>query len=111
MAFPRTGGQFSPTASLVAQMVEPACSVRVPGSIPQSGRSPGEGSGTPPQYSYLKNPMNRGTWKATVHGVALSHKRRSHRHFQFPPTEAHLQGQRKLGGAEIYSGDIKNSQQ
>ena len=33
------------------------------------GRSPGEGNGNPFQYSYLKNPMNRGAWWATVHGV------------------------------------------
>ena len=42
------------------------------GSIPGSGRSPGEGNGDPFQYSYLQNPMDRGAWKATVHGVAKS---------------------------------------
>ena len=40
------------------------------GSIPGLGRSPGEGSGNPFQYSCLENPMNRGAWQATVHGVA-----------------------------------------
>ena len=40
-----------------------------PGSTPTSGRSPGEGNGNPLQYSYLENPMDRGTWRATVHGV------------------------------------------
>ena len=40
-----------------------------PGSIPGSGRSPGEGNGTPLQYSCLENPMDRGAWWATVHGV------------------------------------------
>ena len=40
------------------------------GSIPGSGRSPGEGHGNPLQYSCLKNPMDRGDWLATVHGVA-----------------------------------------
>ena len=40
------------------------------GSIPGLGRSPGEGNGNPPQYSYLGNPMDRGAWWATVHGVA-----------------------------------------
>ena len=39
------------------------------GSIPGSGRSPGGGNGNPLQYSCLKNPMDRGTWQATVHGV------------------------------------------
>ena len=40
------------------------------GSIPWSGRSPGEGNGNPLQYSCLKNPMDRGAWQAIVHGVA-----------------------------------------
>jgi len=35
--------------------------VRDPGLIPESGRSPGEGHGNPLQYSYLENPMDRGT--------------------------------------------------
>ena len=42
------------------------------GSVPGSGRSPGEGNGNPLQYSYLENPMDGGTWQATVHGVAKS---------------------------------------
>ena len=41
--------------------------------IPVSGRSPSEGNGYPLQYSYLKNPMDRGAWWATVHGVTKSH--------------------------------------
>ena len=40
------------------------------GSIPGSGRFPGEGNGNPLQYSRLENPMDRGAWWATVHGVA-----------------------------------------
>ena len=39
-------------------------------SIPGSGRFPGEGNGNTLQYSCLGNPMNRGTWRATVHTVA-----------------------------------------
>ena len=39
------------------------------GSIPGSGRSPGEGNGNLLQYSCLENPMDRGAWRATVHGV------------------------------------------
>ena len=39
------------------------------GSIPGLGRSPGEGSGNPLQYSCLENPMDREAWQATVHGV------------------------------------------
>ena len=42
------------------------------GSIPESGRSPGVGNGSPLQYSCLKNPMDRGAWRATVHGVTKS---------------------------------------
>ena len=43
-----------------------------PGLIPGSGRSPGEGHGNPLQYSCLQNPMDRGPWWATVHGVTKS---------------------------------------
>ena len=42
------------------------------GSIPGLRRSRGEGHGNPLQYSCLKNPMDRGAWQATVHGVAKS---------------------------------------
>ena len=42
------------------------------GSIPGSGRSLGEGNGNPFQYSCLENPMNTGTWWATVHTVTKS---------------------------------------
>ena len=42
------------------------------GSIPGSERSPGEGHGNPLQYSCLENPMDRGAWRATVHGVTKS---------------------------------------
>ena len=40
--------------------------------IPGSGRSPGGGSANPLQYSCLENPMDRGAWRATVHGVTKS---------------------------------------
>ena len=49
---------------------ESACSAGDPGSIPESGRSPGEGNGNPLQYSCLENPMDIGSWQATVHEVA-----------------------------------------
>jgi len=51
---------------------ESACSAGDPGSIPGSGRSPGEGNGNPLQYPYLENLMDRGAWWAAVHGVAKS---------------------------------------
>ena len=51
---------------------ESACKVGDPGSIPGSGRCPGGGHGSPLQYSCLENPMDRGAWQATVHGVTKS---------------------------------------
>ena len=49
---------------------EIACSAGDLGSIPGSGRSSGEGNGNPLQYPRLGNPMDRGAYWATVHGVA-----------------------------------------
>ena len=46
--------------------------IRDVGLIPVSGRPPGEGNGTPLQYSCLENPMDRGAWWAIVHGVIKS---------------------------------------
>ena len=54
-----------------------ACNEGDPGSIPGLGRSPGEGNGNPLQYSCLENPMDRGPWEATVHGVTKSRTRLS----------------------------------
>ena len=52
---------------------ETACNAGEPGSIPGgSGRSPGEGNGNPLQDFCLENPMERGAWQATVHGVTKS---------------------------------------
>ena len=48
----------------------PPASAGAVGSIPGSGRSPGEENGNPLQYSCLHNPMDRRAWQATVHGVA-----------------------------------------
>ena len=47
-----------------------ACNAGDLGSVPESGRCPGEGNGNPLQYSCLENPMDRGAWWAIVHGVA-----------------------------------------
>ena len=47
---------------------ESACNAGDMGSIPESGRSPGKGNGNPLQYSFLRNPVDRGIWWATVHG-------------------------------------------
>ena len=48
-----------------------------PGLISEWGRSPGGRNGSPLQYSCLENPMNRGAWQNTVHGVAQSRTRLS----------------------------------
>ena len=53
------------------------------GSILGSGRSPGEGNSNPLQYSCLENPMDRGAWWATVHGVIKSRMRLSNFTFTF----------------------------
>ena len=57
---------------VVKNLLANAGDIRDTGSIPGLGRSPGEGSSHPLQYSCLENPMGRGAWWATVHGVAKS---------------------------------------
>ena len=59
---------------------ESTCSAGDRGSIPGSGRSPGEGEGSPLQYSRLENPMDRGAWRAAVHGVAKHQTRLGDQH-------------------------------
>ena len=51
---------------------ESACNAGDLGSIPGSGKSPGEGNGNPLHYSLLGNPMDRGAWQAIVHRVTKS---------------------------------------
>ena len=48
---------------------ETPCNAGNPSSIPGLGKSPQEGNGSPPQYSCLENPLDRGAWWAAVHGV------------------------------------------
>ena len=60
-----------PGDSVVKNLPAIVANTRVPGSIPGSGRSPGEGNGCF-QYSWLESSMDRGTWHATVHGVTKS---------------------------------------
>ena len=57
---------------MIRNMPANAGDVRGVGLIPGLGRSPGGGRGNPLQYSCLENPMDRGAWLATVHGVAKS---------------------------------------
>ena len=51
---------------------ESACNAGDSGLIPGLGRAPGEGNGNPLWYSRVGNPMDRGAWRAVVHGVAKS---------------------------------------
>ena len=60
-----------------------ACNAGDLGSIPGSGRSPGEGNGNLLQYFCLENPTDGGAWRATVHGVAKSRTRLSDFTFAF----------------------------
>ena len=75
---------------------ESVCNTGDLGLIPGSGRSPGEGNGSPLQYSCLENPMDRGACRATVHGVMRvghglvskpPHQRQRNRHSPLKPPE------------------------
>ena len=59
-------------------------------SMPGSGRSPGGGHGNLLQCSGLKNPVDRGAWRATVHGLAKSQTRLSNQHCRFAHVTAAL---------------------
>ena len=61
-------------ALVVKNLPANAGDIRDIGSIPGLGRSPGEGNGTPLQYSGPESPMDRGAWWVAVHSVAKSHK-------------------------------------
>ena len=60
-----------------------ACNAGDTGSVPGSERSPGEGNGNPLQYSCLENPMDRGAWRSSVHGVTKSQTQLSDFTFTF----------------------------
>ena len=73
---------FSPGGSVAK---EPFSNAGDTGLIPGLGRSPGEGNGNPLQYSCLGNPMDRGAWRATVHGSQeLDRTERLHYHQHHP---------------------------
>ena len=65
--------QGFPGGSVVKNLPANAGGTGDAGSIPRSGRSLRGGNGNPLQYSCLENPINRGAWHATVHGVTKSH--------------------------------------
>ena len=62
---------------------ESACNAEDPDTTLGLGRSTGEGNGKPTQYSCLENSMDRGAWRATVHGIAKSLTQLSDQHFHF----------------------------
>ena len=64
-----------PGGSVVKNLPANAGDARDKGLIPGSGRSPGEGTGNPLQYSCLENSVDRGAWQTTVHGAAKSQTR------------------------------------
>ena len=67
-----TFARASQMVLVVKNLPANAGDARDTGSILGLGRTPGEGHGSPLQYSCLKNPMERGAWRATIHGVAKS---------------------------------------
>ena len=73
------------------------------GSIPWSGRSPGEGNGNPLQHSCLENPMDGGAWQATVHGVTKSQTRLSDSHTHTHTHDCLIMVNFELIVFEIYS--------
>ena len=64
-------GEISTTSEMqmITTLMINACNAGDLGLIPGLGRSPAEGNGKPLQYSCMENPMDRGAWRATVHGV------------------------------------------
>ena len=66
---PYKGNFINMGFAVVSDSKESACNAEDPSSVPGLGRSPWEGNGNPLQYSCLGNPMDRGAWSATVHGV------------------------------------------
>ena len=80
MGYSPWGGHHRATKTLGASQVmlvvknQPANAggIKEMSSIPRLGRSPGAGHGNPLQYFCLENPMDRGAWWATVHGVTES---------------------------------------
>ena len=74
---------LAPSQFSIIQLRASAYKAEDLGSIPELGRSPGEGNGNPLQYSCLENPIDGGAWYATVHGVTKSRTRLSDLTFTF----------------------------
>ena len=86
---------------------ESACSAGDPSSIPGSGRFPGKKNDNSLQYSCLENPMDRGAWWATVHGVAKSQTCLSNNTFTLSDSLIRQEHMRKLWGVQRIA--IRNS--
>ena len=71
---------------------ESACNAGNLGSILGLGRSPGGGHGNALQYSCLENPMDRGAWQATIHGVAKSQTQGHNRETRLSTAHNHIKG-------------------
>ena len=65
---------------VVKNLPAKAGDIKDTGSIPRLGVHPGGGNSNSLQYSFLGNPMDRGAWQATVHGIAKSQTRLSDKH-------------------------------
>ena len=86
-----------------------ACNAGDLGSIPGLGRSPGEGNSNPLLYSCLENPMDRGAWRAAVHGVTKSRTRLSDFHSQFSLDIAGIWGRRNISEGGSAPRDVPSS--
>ena len=76
-----------PSGKVVKNLPVNVRDARDVGLITGWGRSPGEGNGNPPQDSCLENPMDRGAWRATVHGVAKESDTTEHAHTESKATD------------------------
>ena len=90
-----------PVGTVVKNLPASAGETKDSGSIPESGRSPEEGTSNPLQYSCMGNPMDRGAWWATVHGVAES---ATAKYASILYTQAHVLFLGKVSVGSIASG-------
>ena len=103
----------SQAALVLKNLPANAGDTRETGSIPGLGRSHGGGHGDPLQYSCLGNPMDRGAWRATVHGVAKNQiqlkRLRSHTHrtSQMRDTQSEFWGETEPQISELFPCEIR----
>ena len=97
---------LAPSQFSIIQLRASAYNAEDLGSIPGSGRSPGEGNGKPLRYFCLENPMDGGTWEATVHGVTKSQTQLSDFTFTFLSISLGIMEQEVFSSQEA-SGSIQ----